>query len=274
MPRRFIGAGLVVAILGVALMIALPTLEAARLVALASSSDSNMRQITYAGLAYGCDWNEQFPTRGGQPGEELNIVARLPVIGFDTTTQWDWATYADTQGQNRLGGWGFIMRDYLKNDFRITVSTDGWFAKDDLLKPWEAGGPATLYSGRSGYLWLPHRAVATAGANGKLSVDAEKEIVRVASDIPSLFVMTDYIVWIGDGDTFRIAGNHQRTKAPNTPPAQWPRFDPEAPGAGNADDRPASSGAARVDARVKRRDFLDLEMYRYILDFTPKAHVF
>ena len=36
-----------------------------------------------------------------------------------------------------LGGLGFMLRDYLKNDFATYVCPDGMFSHDDLLRKWD-----------------------------------------------------------------------------------------------------------------------------------------
>ena len=89
-------------------------------------SATETRQICYSILAYGNDWDEQLATRAGFPDHSgggympmLSNLWRLPIIGFDTATVWDWQTYSHTgyigSDAVALGGAAFVMRDYLKN---------------------------------------------------------------------------------------------------------------------------------------------------------------
>lgn len=274
MTRRMLGRDLVVTVVVVAVTLVFVGLRAARIRSYEAACQSNQRQLTYACFGYACDWRCKLPPRTARPGGVLNGVYRLPVIGFDSATAWTWGSYAPGgDGVSYLGGWGFLMRDYLKNDFDVAACPDGWYTKDDLLQPWDGKGIGTLYSEKMGYLWLPHRDVPTAAANGRRSVDTEADLLRTSSDKPEMFVMADYVMWVGDRNTFRISGNHQRTKAGNAAPARWPEFNPDEPGSGPGRDRPTYSNAVRLDVKLARREFLDLSMYRYIVDVTPRVHV-
>ena len=219
----------VIGIIALLIAILMPALSRARKQALAVSCGSNERQIIYAALAYGNDWEESLPTKGfpdgsvacptGNPLAGLSQLCRLPVIGFDTVTIWDWATYDNgytTWGLKWLGGLGFVMRDYLKNDFDIYACPDGWFKKSDFMKKWN-GGSSNLYVGpsvygpyywdftsslndwRTGYQWLPHRPISYSplgagyiGAWTAEPTDKPGDIAKSASDLPSLLIIADY----------------------------------------------------------------------------------
>ena len=219
----------VIGIIALLIAILMPALSRARKQALQVSCGSNARQITYAMLAYGNDWEEQLPTRagfthrvgGGNPVGTLINVERLPIIGFDTGTIWDWYTYSDTgssyritsEGSVLLGGLAFVMRDYMKNDWDVYICPDGWYTISDLLKKWSGctsgAGPACncisgyvcadcLENFRSGYQWLPHRPP-TVPSGGTCSVaaydDRPEEIPKTASDKPGLLVLADFNYW-------------------------------------------------------------------------------
>ena len=133
----------------------------------------------------------------------LNGAYRLPVIGFDTATvvgspgAWYPPAYP-------LGGWGYLLRDYLKNDFDVATCPDGWYTKDDFLQPWDGGSFKRLYSEKVPFVWLVDRELPTAAANGKRSADLKADVARVASDQPMLLITADYILWAGIGNGFVI----------------------------------------------------------------------
>ena len=270
---RFWQIGVVVLAVTVAAMMGLAALQEARTASLEEHCRGNLRQLTYAALAYGGDWKERLPTRISREGGVLNGVCRLPITGFDTATLAGGYPHVPGIPGYPVGGWGFLMRDFLKNDFDVSACPDGWYAAKDFMHRWDAKDPAGLYSEKMGYLWLPYRTRTTAAANGRRSVDSGKDIVRTCSDRPDLIVVADYVLWMGQGNTFRIAGNHTVNRASSKPCSQWPRFDPYAPSSGPPADRPACSNAAPLDARVKRRDFGKLPVYRYVVDYAPRVHI-
>ena len=234
----------VIGIIALLIAILMPALSRARKQALQVSCGSNARQISYAAIAYGNDWDEQLPTgwggtsgcNTGNPLWHPNHLARLPVIGFDTTTIWDWATYdsggycgwedGDVPGAhacpcNYLGGLGFLMRDYLKNDMDIYSCPDGWFPRRGFMKKWdgqitawmgpvETGVPytwnftASLNDWRTGYQWLAQRATSMSQVPGpnsrpygwnwgpaQMATDTAGDIAKTASDLPSLMIIAD-----------------------------------------------------------------------------------
>ena len=227
----------VIGIIALLIAILMPALSRARKQALQVSCGSNERQIVYAALSYGNDWEESLPAHmaeqiqcaTGNPLYGLSHLARLPVIGFDTETIWDWATYMTTGyggiatacSGNYLGGLGFVMRDYLKNDMDIYSCPDGWFPRREFMKKWGSFpidawvGPAvsgvpfrwnfssSLNDWRTGYQWLPHRPPThtqpdgTVGGDylgswGVVPTDGPGDIAKTASDLPSLYMIADY----------------------------------------------------------------------------------
>ena len=144
----------VIGIIAILIAILMPALSRARKQALQVSCGSNIRQLTYAALTYANDWKENLPARFGDshycgpmgyttcdwdnPCWVLDVTVRLPVIGFDTYTVLD-AVGCDPYFQilpcgtghtascdHRVGGRGFMMRDYLKNDFDVWACPDGF----------------------------------------------------------------------------------------------------------------------------------------------------
>ena len=227
MPRRLLPGVTVTVVVLIGVVMAAVGLRAARLRAFEVRCQGNLRQMTYAAMAYCGNWNEQLPTRLQGTEGALNEVCRLPCIGFDTVTIWDWGTFvAAEDGPSLLGGWAFMMRDYLKNDYDLAICPGGWYGLDDLMHKWDGARPGGLYSDKMGYLWLIHRATPTASANGRRSTDKEADILHVGSDFPGLLAMTDYIMWVGHDNGFRISGNHQRSRAPNAHTGQICEFLP------------------------------------------------
>lgn len=223
----------VIGIIALLIAILMPALSRARKQALQASCGSNVRQVTYAALSYANDWKEQLPPLlssgqatwygGSYPAGFLSFVARLPIIGFDSTTIWDLQTYwASYFASHWLGGFGYVMRDYLKNDFDVYVCPDGWYTKANMVTRWSGVtsvmGPGNYGSGagdtwweftnalisyRSGYLWLPHRHnnvqfAATPCAGGPIRVtDTPGSVAKTASDIPDLLVAADFNYFAG-----------------------------------------------------------------------------
>lgn len=221
----------VIGIIALLIAILMPALSRARKQALAASCGSNARQIVYAALAYANDWKEALPTKGfpngsvacptGNPLAGLSQLARLPVIGFDTVTIWDWGTYVNaytTWGDTWLGGLGFVMRDYMKNDMDIISCPDGWFPTRKFMNKWNGQSsnayigpavygpsgdvwsfPSSLNDWRTGYAWLPHRPISYSPLGGAylgnwsaIPTDKAGDIAKTASDLPSLLMIADY----------------------------------------------------------------------------------
>ena len=189
---------------------------------------SNQRRLAYAALLYSIDWKGQLPTRSGclrqlasgGPPASLQWFARLPIVGFDTTTIWTWETYGSSMYFEMpgtpvtwLGGLALMMRDHLKNNFDAYVCPDGYYSIDHLLQKWDGtvseagpmtypvsasgwGGPGLL-SHKTGYLWLPHRPGSTGRAgecvpNGTVTTtDQPTHIAQTASSVPELLITAD-----------------------------------------------------------------------------------
>ena len=214
----------VIGIIALLIAILMPALSRARKQALQVSCGSNQRQIAYAMLSYGNDWEESLPTllgeppgnHQGNPPAGLSWLTRLPVIGFDTATIWDWLTYRTYNNtESLLGGQAFVMRDYLKNDFDIYVCPDGFYKRNNMMTKWS--GVITAYIGpgdhgsgdtgweytdalcayRVGYLWLPHRHIpvyqtAASLCGGPVDTDDRPgDISKTASDLPELLMLAD-----------------------------------------------------------------------------------
>ena len=215
----------VIGIIAILIAILMPALSRARKQALQISCGSNMRQVTYAGLSYANDWKTKLPTHmnylhwigNGSASTLLSNMIRLPIIGWDTATIWDKQTYSggNPDGRMLLGGWGYMLRDYLKNDFDIYVCPDGWADKNRVLTKWDgsmfsAGWPispawngAGLMSIYSGYNWLAQRlppvtaVVGCSNSYPELTVpgnqlDRIEDIARKTSDKPDLFIISDF----------------------------------------------------------------------------------
>ena len=317
----------VIGIIALLIAILMPALSRARKQALQVSCGSNQRQVTYAALAYGNDWAEQLPPRWGysrriNTGDlwaHLQTFVRLPIIGFDTATIWDWQTYTAPGyiGSNSyLAGLSFVMRDYLKNDFDILACPDGYFTKDDFVKKWsgcyggnssgwqyEYYGPSccvgsgncptsyifdsTLVCRRSGYLWLPHRAVSQLTADTisrccpmpdgspPLMTDMPGDIAKTASGSPELLVMADFNFFTSRGynncstrsmSDCGVGANHNATSLRQLPvqnsnclaAVTAPDFRD-----GNPSELPLGMNRARIDARVKWNPWQNWDYFKW-----------
>ena len=196
------------------------------------------------------------------------------------------------------------MRDYLKNDWDIYACPDGWFRKADFLGKWGGTYGVTyfgpndasswetsnaLYSGRTGYLWLPHRALTrpSASADGICAVsgfdDTPGEIAKTASDLPGLLVLADFAYGQGrwynrcpgtfgsgagsDGSGCGLGSNHIASSykqlplwATNCAPSIYP------PNIGREEDplvMPLGSNRVRIDARTTWKAFQDWRHFRW-----------
>ena len=299
----------VIGIIALLIAILMPALSRARKQALQVSCGSNARQVTYAALAYANDWDEALPTRigrlahiGGPLPGFLNFAVRLPIIGHDTGTIWDWGTYCWYYGCGSdvaLGGWGFMMRDYLKNDFDIYACPDGFYKKSDFLRKWDGTvsgmGPipwpvgSSWYEGaglimyKTGYLWLPHRDVGGAyptcasQCGGPITTDDNPgEVSKTASDLPSLLVIGDFSLFghryfnvcSGLGSSVcgvianHNASSHKQLEGYMT--TCMPQIFP--PGIGreeNPMEMPLGQNVSRIDARTTWGPFQDWRYYRF-----------
>ena len=301
----------VIGIIALLIAILMPALSRARKQALQVSCGSNERQVSYAMLAYGNDWEEQLPTRWGQ-GRNIftgagfvgtTMLVRLPIIGFDSATIWDWATYAMATyfPDTLLGGAGFVMRDYLKNDFDIYVCPDGWWTKANMLGKWNGRthvtwGPKNnnsqndgegLYSPRAGYQWLPHRAVTqltadtigrvcdTGAGVGPTMTDQPGDIAKSASGSPELLLLADYNLFGNRNSAIcpsptsncGVAANHGGSEARALPVigsnciVQLTM--PDLVREANPAHLPLGMNRSRIDARTKWLPFQDWDFFKW-----------
>lgn len=206
-----VGVGLAGVCLVLACVVVMPMMARSKRVTFPASCGSNIRQVTYGALAYANDWKEQLPTGVGIPDHKragLAHQARLPIIGFDTVSVWDWGTYQSaSDGMNFLGGWAFVLRDYLKNDVDIMICPEGYATREDMFVRWDGSLVGSYrcklydHAGKVGYLWLPHRRPSPStiignacndGGGGAPAADKVADIAHTASDLPSLLMMSDW----------------------------------------------------------------------------------
>ena len=297
----------VIGIIALLIAILMPALSRARKQALAVSCGSNIRQNIYATIAYGNDWKEQLPTRVGNYDHFYPqiILARLPVIGFDTITVFnyqanfaDWGFHGCTGGPGcptacwygwTMGacGYAYVMRDYLKNDWDINFCPDGWFEPGNTLNK-NVFAPQL-----SGYMYLAHllppgspvtystyvpfncTANPFTGAAGNQTFRA-KDTPKTASDKPSLVCSVDYN-WYWNQDFPRTGANHVGTSHKVLDPVWWPC--PPAPQLArygswefypamdfyDPDSLPLGSNRGRIDCRVQWKGVQDFDFYMLCL---------
>ena len=278
----------VIGIIGLLIAILMPALSAARKQALAISCGSNERQITVGMLSYANDWREMLPTKesANSFAELLMSVARLPIIGFDTTTVWDYTVqrspvtdaFGSSANPAGMGGLGFVMRDYLKNNWAVGFCPDGWMVHQPSLVR-DFFQPAVW-----GYSFLPHRpnsgGIACA-LTGETAIDRPGDVARTASGDPTLavladanFRMTACVSWLPG--PYGMAGgrffaNHvptsNRSPGPMVPLAAggtldfsaWPLYD-----AHDHDTLPAGLNVARIDGRTRWVAWQNVPINRYL----------
>ena len=291
----------VIGIIALLIAILMPALSRARKQALTASCGSNARQQTYAAIAYANDWKQELPTKigyfvGDNYGKDLNWPVRLPIIGFDTLTRADpmthcaWNRWAPPNGDPGIGGWGYLMRDYLKNDFDITVCPDGWWDRAALLQKFpgpygECYPPDNIIMRAHTYFWLPHRRLSAQNCfcGGIYPApdcvqDRPENIARTASGTPELLIVADFLGWgdwyagVGPGDAY-IVGNHPNTAARGgfnysgfggtAGPDALTYYDPCSPASSPPEDLPMGSNRTRIDCRTTWVPWQDLEKFRW-----------
>ena len=282
----------VIGIIALLIAILMPALSRARKQALAVSCGSNARQTTYAAIAYANDWKEQLPTPYGGDYGWLTTQIRLPIIGFDTTTIWNYCQYA---GAGRwIGGWGYMLRDYLKNDVDVVICPDGWYDRRDMMIPWLTNGTqcdwgngyTALAMGVShgwkeqGYVWLPHRPwnrlTECLGQCGPSTPNQDKpqDIAFTASDTPELLVTADYCQATCDGGSCYlgqacVVANHSQTGFRHGPPIGCgtcesiglPYYDAAVPEGNNPGQMPLGVNRSRIDCRVTWVPWQDVKVH-------------
>ena len=275
----------VIGIIALLIAILMPALSRARKQALQVSCGSNARQVTYAAIAYSNDWKEQLPTRNGRDSlnwQGLSDITRLPIIGFDTLTIWHHSMYYPYTG---IGGWAYMLRDYLKNDVDIVICPDGWFTRTSIFQ--KCADVGALYSTMiypnggycHGYLWLPHRqgylgvssptCVCGDVCAGGDQVDRKREVSKTASDKPDLLVTVDFQYW-WDYSVYapiQLQANHVTVgdRDYGWRGSDSIRFTPPTWEAMNPDDMPLGSNQSRIDCKVTWVPEQQTCMYRYSL---------
>ena len=294
----------VIGIIALLIAILMPALSRARKQALQVSCGSNERQTVISAIAYANDWKEMLPTRLNAPTDvgaywPFVFATRLPIIGFDTTTiinplpgLYEGPMFVGA-GLG-LGGWSYMLRDYLKNDGDVVICPDGWFTHEQVFRKYEGTDLAGTDAGyvlilgsmwRSpvstgiaglGYLWLPHRNTFAKGSvvpggvtcpTPRGNVDGPADNVKKASSLPELLVTTDIIFWQPHtpGDYPRIFANHQATDvtALHFRDANAPAFTPCDISATNPLNLPLGTNVTRLDCRVTWKPMQDVEVFRY-----------
>ena len=268
----------VIGIIALLIAILMPALSRARKQALTASCGSNERQVAYAAIAYANDWQQQLPTINGNYIHNnwylLTHYARLPIIGFDTTTIVNMGT-----APFGVGGWAYMMRDYMKNDFDVVMCPDGWVGRNDLLTKYETNIMHLRVlkdEWASSYLWMPHRdtvgAIARAQSRGGCfpwvsggpvtTQDTPDAVARTASGRPTLLISVDFngavVPWLG-GYASRacVAGNHAATDFRHRVSFMSSQeclyeteYDPAVPEASDPDRLPLGVNTSRIDCRV------------------------
>ena len=300
----------VIGIIALLIAILMPALSRARKQALQVSCGSNLRQMTYAAIAYGNDFKEQLPTRinyGWQYTDthRLTYHSRLPIIGFDTGTIFNPSFYHKTGWTGcdpGISGFGYMMRDYLKNDWDVWMCPDGYWEKDTVnltawggyaaIMPWGGGdggwGPSGPCGGSlfilvaANYLWMPHRelsfeSVHCSHPEGPFEAyewNKPEATVHRASDKPELLVQTDLInphsAYVGGytPDGCYLA-NHM-TQSTRGQYGGNPCQGQPIVGLGlywqantNPDFLPLGSNRSRLDARVTWVPMQEVQFFRY-----------
>ena len=263
----------VIGIIGLLIALLMPALSAARKQALRVSCGSNERQLVYGMLAYSSDWKGELPTRDGRSHPNLMMVARLPVIGFDTTTVWIPTVECSPREivgaaffwwcPSGMGGVGYVMRDYLKNDWDVAYCPDGWYERTQLIVR-DFYHPVT-----TGYHWLPHRPDMSACCCGP-PVCATDRLGQ--ADPTTLIVDMNWRMLETGPLSDKFLANHITTghkAAPGALPVPdggnmdfgaLPTYDVY-----DADTLPMGSNQARSDARVTWQPWIQVDPNRYVV---------
>ena len=296
----------VIGIIALLIAILMPALSRARKQALQVSCGSNERQQVYAAIAYTNDWKEQLPPSTGFGtawfAAEMNaaMCIRLPIIGFDTQTVLSIPAFYSPANMG-LGGWGYVLRDYLKNDKDVVICPDGWFDTAGVFKPLDAGWDLFVtprmmilnaammgHDTGMGYVWLPHRQIVTntvgstsAGCAAlacaaNTCTDKPRNVVKTASDKPELLVVTDYTLWqCFTSGTPLLASNHQALS--NKGGIIWGQalpFTPSNLAATDPESLPLGRNAARVDCRTEWLPGPNMDYFRWTGGYSPQRHWF
>lgn len=249
--------------------------------------------MAIAQISYSTDWKNFWAMRfgSGDAGRYLLAWIRLPIIGFDTITIIADYGVGDCDQIFLQGGFGYVMRDYLKNDVEVYICPDGFFEKSDLYvkNPNQLACRALMMDRGGSYLWLPHR-----GTPSELNVpggipctasyvDQDRDITHRSVDKPSQLLQVDLIIW-GDRDWTDPVPLHDGMQANHSNSSirgrsgtcgdfvcSWGQggalrlvqFDPRNKDQNNPEDMPLGSNQCRVDGRVVWKPWQDVEVFRW-----------
>ena len=256
----------------------------------------NERRIVLAALLYATDFREALPTRTGDDRPSpwnLYVVPRLPIVGLDTLTAVAAESYRPYAG---LGGWAYVVRDYLKNNTQVLACPAGWYDHDAIIHVcdgagWGPGGAAPARTGLTadgsvGYLWLPHRAPSAnpcqrgARSGGVACADPFADVAHLSRDRPEVTLIVDLIYAVGRGASEAVLGtrpivlyfNHApagvkggvlRSDSDHPAAKDVPHYDPFDTSANDSAGMPLGSNACRLDGVVRWTPFADLPSARY-----------
>ena len=281
----------VIGIIAILIAILMPALSRAQTQALQVACASNERQVVMGALAYANDWKRQLPTMIGPatsnqlpccPGTfALDLYGRLPIVGFDTITVVidpfnDFPSWGGPCVGQPVGGWAFMLRDYLANDREIVVCPSGFSSSEKIFQKdcWGVRADANANTG-VGYLWLPHRANREGTVIGGIrpQADGRKDIARTSRAKPRLLITVDFNLGVLDDapPTQAMAANHSGADIQDQAVSSWPLFDPSNAFATDPDDLPLGINRARVDGVVAWQPFQDVEYLRYSGQSSPPA---
>ena len=288
-----------VALVGAFLIPAGGAIRAARREARETTCADNQRRIAMAGMMYAMDYRDALPTRIGDTrlanGHLIN-VPRLPIVGFDTLTAVEMADYQPYAG---LGGWAYLVRDYLKNQTRLLACPEGWYEHDDIFRPsdtvgWDRTAQSPDRAGLTadgciGYFWLPHRPPSSGACMTKLRSggltcrDRQDDIATSLTDRPELALTADMIYGFGRGfGGLAVIGsppvvlyfNHAppdvvrgalRAYSDDPLAQSVPHYDFDDKAANDPDRMPRGSNACRLDGAIRWTPFPDLPVVRSAL---------
>ena len=302
----------VIGIIAVLIAILMPALSRVQSQALATACASNERQVVIAATAYANDWRNQLPTQNGVANVTSGITwhlsdcPRLPIVGFDTSTIveplgaiYDTTTTSGVPATSGIGGWAFMLRDYLSNNVEVTVCPDGWWSTEQMFEPADVLSVPPLYAlrrrtfplpgpvftdpltGQGGYLWLPHREGQPASSTecsceaacpAGDQVDHRRNVARTSRSKPEMLVTADLILWHDQpGFPMQLLANHVGvdTRGAAIRSSDASPFIDDPVSANDADELPLGTNVARVDGRTTWVPFQETCVYRFAVMGIP-----